>query len=78
MTFINIHSRQCGRERNNVGNVPVAEEMQMGVNKVKEMIIYVLRLLVGAIRETCNIVVGLAVTEGKMECACFAQISNSH
>ena len=46
-------------ERNNVGDAPVVEEMQIWVNKAKEMIIYELHLLVGAIRETCNIVVGL-------------------
>ena len=40
-----------------------------GVNKLKQMIIYEVHLLMGAISETCNIVVGLTVTDGKMKCA---------
>lgn len=42
---------------------------------MKEMIIYDFHL--GVIRETSNIVVGLAVTGGKMESVCFVQTGKS-
>ena len=70
MAFINIRSRQCGCERNSVGKHACHQGDGDGVNKVKEMIIYESHLLMGAITETCNIVVGLAVTGGKTETVC--------